>query len=389
MLPYRRIYSLLGIGVSVLFLVANCSNERLLNISGVDWQLEEVASGRLLGLHSSLAVTSDETVHIAYHDPIRYRLYHAERIADSEWRRAPVDTPGWVGNGIVLLSDTADHLHLFYQDYVVSSIRHTQFDGTDWYSDYIGPASSRGEYVELVDEAGELHLVEMSPDTDKIHYWKGNASTWNYIGHKTLNNDFEFRSCFGFDLYDGKPTIALIYLTCYQEKFGDYRSQPTQLGLDGYEVRIFRYDELLTTSWSDSVYVKVEMGKNSDLVRKHAPKAVAHIYDSEGTLHLIYRDHEGTLLDLCGETIDTGVANGFLRCRKGPGGDLWLLYQVGKGLALAHRPLGSSWERIGMISHVDPDGRMDLHIDSDNVPHVSFYSRNGERLWYGRWDGAP
>ncbi|MFC1628507.1 hypothetical protein ACFL3H_05285 [Gemmatimonadota bacterium] len=379
-----------------LLLLAGCSN-KLLNIDHPGWLLEEVASGRFLGMHSSLTVTSDGMVHLAYHDPVHNRLYYANRSAPTTWNSTRVDTVGWVGSSIVIRADDSDILHLLYQDSVVKSIRYTRFDGITWSSDYIGPTVSIGSVIELASRSGTLHLAELAVsetslnNTYKVEYWNMDGSNWSHLNTIRYPGEQNItRHSIGFDLLGDLPTIAVLLMIKDIGNWEGYGEKANDLL--GYQIIVYQYNASSTSpadAWSDSHYVDISIKEKIKTAREKFPKAVALIYDNQDLLHLIYRNTDGTLLDQAGETVDTGVANGFLRCRKGPGGDLWLLYQVGDGLALALRPDGGSWSRVGMISHADPDGRWDLLIDTDNVPHVSFYSQNGECLWYGRWIRVP
>lgn len=353
-----------------------CGSGGITKPHGSGWTFELVASGREVGIHSSLATTSDGTVYVAFNDLRHNDLHLARRLAARDWSITEIDTVGWVGEYVTICIDQNDHLHLAYQDTWNRRLRYGYQDGTGWTFEHLGPLNSRGEAPSMIEQPDGIHMVEIftasrtGSHSGSVNYW------WKAPGGWQRLSDFNItymRPFIGFTIGPNGPVIALIQKdydgTAVTSSFAIVK----QSAADGsgpwtreYIVDIDSYDSL-----------------------KYGDRSIAIGFDNNDVSHLVYLGRENVLKDTGGEDIDTGVRNSPIIMRTGAGGELWLTYVKGTTIHLSRHSTGAGWERMGQIGDIDPDGRYDMRVDADGIVHVSVYHRPAQQLWYGRWEASP
>lgn len=361
----RVIVSRIAVTVAAMITCAACSSSST-GPSGNNWVLELVASGNEVGLHSSLTTTSDGTVHLAYHDSYDLKLFHARRIGPGSWEHTQLDTIGWIGKGVNICTDPGDTLHMVYQDIYVKDLRYARNDGQSWVSERIDLFTSEGISPMVRLSTDGIHIVEFSQERSQINYWTGSLNNWVLSSSIYLISG---KSSFGFAIGPEGPAIAAI------AKVSSWRSSLFNL--------LFLKADTPTGPFRSTV-VESDLGSN-DI----SYLSLCLEWDSAGTRHLLYRFSGGRLVDSATGTIDSNVGNGIVRIQKSTSGELWILYPLGSGLAVARFTAGSGWSRIARIQHLNPEGRWGLHVDNDGVVHVSVYSASRKELWYGRWESSP
>lgn len=354
-----------------------CGSSKITKPHGNDWTFELVVSGREVGIHSSLATTSDGTVHVAFFDLRHNDLYIARRQAAGEWSITEIDTIGWMGEFVTLCIDQNDHLHVAYQDTWNRRLRYAYRDGTGWTYDHLGPLDSRGEAPAMIVRPDGIHMVElftasrMSSHSGNVNYWWKSPGGWQKLS--TFNLTY-MRPFVGFTIGSNGPVIALILKSdgggrAVRSSFSVVRQSAT----DG------------TGPWTKEYIVDIDSYDSL----KYGDRPVAVGFDNDGVAHLVYLGRGSVLKDTGGADIDSGVRNSQIVMRTGAGGELWLTYVKGNTIHLSRHTTGSGWERMGRIGDIDPDGRYDMHVDADGIIHVSVYHRPSQQLWYGRWEASP
>jgi len=343
-------------------LVSGCESNGPTRPSGEGWVIEAVASGNQIGVYGSLTTTTDGTVHLAYHDAYRERLYHAHRIGPDQWIHTRLDTVGRFGRFVVIRSDPGDTLHIAYQDNYHLDLRYARYDGSSWEYERFQPSTSYGGTPRLLVRPESLHLLEMNNDSNRINYWQGSLSNWVWAGSIDVYRP-TIRS-FSFTLGPYGPAVAT-----YEERYG----RGTTLAL--------KTATAPTETWSSTIVTIVD-GPSSPPVLE---------YDGDGELHILYQDAGMVLHDTARGIVDVGLGIGLIRLHKGPGqyGGLWVLYPVEDGLALGYCPRNGDWSRVTGIIDLDPYGQYDLHVAQDGTVHICVYCEQAQQFYYGQWEGIP
>ncbi len=354
-----------------------CGSSKITKPHGNGWTFELLTSGREVGIHSSLATTSDGTVHVAFFDMRHNDLYIARRQAAGEWSITEIDTVGWVGEFVTLCIDQNDHLHLAYQDTWNRRLRYAYRDGTGWTYDHLSPLESRGEAPTMIERPDGIHMVELDTSsrtlflTGHVNYWWKAPGGWQKLSTIEL---FDMRPFFDFTIGPNGPVIALLV-----KDYGGGRAVSSRFAV----IRQSADDG--AGPWARRYVVNV---RSYDSV-KYGDRPIAVGFDNNGVSHLVYLGQESVLKDTGSADIDSGVRNSPIVMRTGAGGELWLTYVKGNTIHLSRFTTGSGWERMGRIGDIDPDGRYDMQVDADGIIHVSVYHRSAQKLWYGRWEASP
>ena len=368
---------LFALVVCLLLIGAGCGSD-VTGPTGNGWTLEQIASGHLVGAYSSLTTAADGTVHVAYHDARRYRLFHARRMGPDQWEATRIDSAGWMGHDVVLRAGSAgDTLHLAYQDVWEKRLRYARYDGFSWNYEYVNLSTAYGERPALFLQPDGPHLVELNTDTDQVAYWTRTGSGWSRLSTQRVSNA---RPALAFTIGPFGPAFAIV---TYKTLAGSFSNFPI-----GYRILLY------TAAGGDGPWTGVELDQReftpeTGKARDATPRGIGIESDPDGVLHVLYRDVDGVLRDSAGDPVDTGVRNAFLQVRRDPVGDLWVLYPRGSGLSLSRWTAGGGWNRVAAIGSLNPEGVWDLHIDDAGGVHVSVYSAATRSLWYGLWEERP
>ena len=345
-----------------VLLSGGCGSEEVTRPTEQGWVFEKLASGNLVGVHSSLTTSSDGTVHVIYHDGDYNRLYHARRVGPDQWVTTRIDTVGRFGRYVTVETGPGDTLHLAYKDIFHADLRYAMFDGSVWNYERFETSTSFGGSPVLKVEPDNLHLLEINTEKDRINYWLGSFQNWRLAGQ--INAYRLATNTFDFTLGPDGPVIVT---------FEEWYSQGTSL-------------TLWTASAPESLWTSTVIATSID------PSSTPSCeYDENGLLHVLYKNSSGEIYDTASGMIDEGVDDGLIRLHRdsGPNGGLWALYNHDDGLGLAAFQFGNTWERQTLISNLHPFGLYDLHVAEDGSIHISVYSETLKELYYGRWEGVP
>jgi hypothetical protein len=342
---------------------------------GAGWDLELVATGRNVGLHSEVVCTSTGEVYVAYYDARFKGLHLAHRTTGGSWADTPLDAPGWVGRYLNAFITPDDTIHIAYQDLVPQRLRYARGRGDAWSYQYVDISNTRAVGVNpvLALAPGGPSLMDINED-GYISLWSWSGPGWAILGAKSdaLNEgrgDMVWRA--------GGLSIAKIMILKIPNRSTRY----------GYQVVLLSSNDG-HTPWTSSVIEDVRVGLSPSA---YAPDDVALGKDASDHLHLLFRKEKGDLVDdVIGgaqSVVDTGTSNDIIKMVPDPSGGLTVLYRKGDALALSHCPAGGSWERLPLIRDLFPLGRWGLFVGLDGAIHVSVYNSQRQELWYAH--GPP
>jgi len=149
---------------------------------------KEVDSSGYVGRYSSLAIDSNDKLHVTYFDATNGNLMYAtyDTTTASSWIRTTVDSSGsFVGQFSSLAIDSNDKLHVTYYDGINENLKYSTYDTTvGWMLIHSNPHTTGGRYSSLaIDSNDKLHVTYYGPYNGDLMYgtYDTTASSWNPI----------------------------------------------------------------------------------------------------------------------------------------------------------------------------------------------------------------
>jgi hypothetical protein len=316
---------------------------------GYSWCIETVDSNGNVGLHSSIALDSNDNPHVSYYDDTNGGLKYAHY--DGMWHTETVDSGGY-GTGwfTSLALDSNNSPHISYEDYADSSLKYAHYDGT-W-------------HIETVDSNTSTYSASMpsidldSSDNPHISYWRSYG-------------------CLMYAYYDGIWHVETVDGSGWTGKFssialdGNDNPHISYLAYDYYDdVNLFyaRYDgtwhiENVTSAlrFSNPTSIALDSDGNPQISYCYShPQYDLRRARYDGTWHI--------------ETVDSADAVGFycsLALDKSGNPHISYYDDTNEDLKYAYYS-GTNWS----IETVDSEGFVGTYtsiaLDSKDNPHISY-----------------
>ncbi len=132
------------------------------------------STGRPTG-DPSLAVDSNNKVHISYYDVTNYDLKYATNVGGS-WTNCTLDSTGWVGFFSSVAVDSHNKIHISYIDYTNDALKYATNAGGTWSTCFIDNKILEG-FPPYWRNAGALYTSIAIDSNDKIHISYMTSST--------------------------------------------------------------------------------------------------------------------------------------------------------------------------------------------------------------------
>ena len=149
------------------------------------WSTTVVDGSVVGGTYTSIAVEKQaqlghkDRVHISYSDDENYDLKYAYFDGIS-WTTSTVDSEGMVGKYTSIALDSNNDVHISYQGGITTnhSLKHAQFDGVSWTISTL--ASECGYWSSLgIDSNDELHISCYDGATQDLNYFHFDGNSWS------------------------------------------------------------------------------------------------------------------------------------------------------------------------------------------------------------------
>ena len=114
--------------------------------NGSSWDISNIDGYSYVSWFTSIAIDSDNSVHVGYHDSydnfdLKYAYFNG-----SSWNIATVDSAGIVGRYGSIAIDSVDRPHICYSDDTNGNVKYAYFDGLLWKTETIDSEGNVGEY---------------------------------------------------------------------------------------------------------------------------------------------------------------------------------------------------------------------------------------------------
>jgi hypothetical protein len=140
------------------------------------WQTETVDRAQGVGGYASIALDSQDGIHIAYYDKVNQNLKYAKRMGGSPWAIQNVDTPGDVGQYASIALGSNNRAHIAYLDATLGLLKYAvDYDGQFLDEDVDFGVSMVGDLA--LDASGHPHIAYLDT-SNNLKYATYNGSDW-------------------------------------------------------------------------------------------------------------------------------------------------------------------------------------------------------------------
>jgi hypothetical protein len=282
-----------------------------------------------VGKNPSLAIDSNDNLHVTYLDVTNYNLeYMTYDASASSWSTPlTLDSTDVVGLESSLAIDSYDNLHVTYWDSTNGNLEYMTYDGSSWSTpvsldstDDVGRASSLA-----IDSDDDLHVTYFDYTNKNLEYMAFNGSSWSTPVSLDSTYDVGWTSSLAIDSNDN---LHVTYVTDGQ--------------WDNNDLEYMTYDDS-TSSWSTPLTLD-----SAGVVGAQSSLAI----DSNENLHVTYFDWTNLNLE-------------------------YMTFN------------GSSWSTPVTLDSTDDVGfQSSLAIDSNDNLHVTYYDDTNANLEYMMYEAA-
>ena len=293
------------------------------------WVITTLDSADSVGMHTSIAIDSNDSVHISYYDETNNDLKYATDKSGS-WVLTTVDSTGDVGVDTSIDIDSNDSVHISYYDSTNDDLKYATDKSGSWVNTTLDSSATMGRYSSIaLDSNDAVHISYNDVTNRTLKYATDKSSTWvlstldssNSVGRDTSididSNDkihISYLDYTSWDLrYATDKTGSWVFSTIDSAgNVGWY----TSTALDSNDaVHIsYYYDPMgngngealkyatdKNGSWVMTTLVSIsgkEMGRDNEIA-----------LDSNNEIHIVYQDQ--TSQDLLYLQSTTTIASGF------------------------------------------------------------------------------
>jgi len=126
-----------------------------------NWEIRTVDSVGDVGRYPSIAIDSDDHLHVSYFydtgDDLRYAYHNG-----NNWTIETVDSFGIVGKNTSLALDSDDHPHISYFNETGGDLKYAYHDGTQWNIETVDSFGTVGKYTSIALDSDDHRISVIS-----------------------------------------------------------------------------------------------------------------------------------------------------------------------------------------------------------------------------------
>jgi hypothetical protein len=164
----------------VTYFDAANSNLEYMTYDGSSWSTPvSLDSTDNVGDHSSLAIDSNDNLHVTYRDITNYNLEYMTYDGSSWSTPVSLDSTDNVGSDSSLAIDSSDNLHVTYRDYTNHNLEYMTHDGSSWSTPVsLDSTDIVGDYSSLaIDSNDNLHVTYRDITNYNLEYMTTGTNT--------------------------------------------------------------------------------------------------------------------------------------------------------------------------------------------------------------------
>ncbi|MDA8718353.1 Ig domain-containing protein, partial [Candidatus Poseidoniales archaeon] len=149
------------------------------SISASNWDLSAADNNGHVGNFGSIAIDSQDRLHIAYFSGTGTELkYGTKASGSSTWSNEVVDTDDNVGKFTSIQVDSNDKPHMTYRDHTNTEMKYAHKMGASWVTSTLDSTSSSGAGTSLaIDSNDHLHVAYKTNSTE-MAYMTNQSGSW-------------------------------------------------------------------------------------------------------------------------------------------------------------------------------------------------------------------
>ena len=343
---------------------------------GTQWQDEIVDNALDVGAHASIAIDSNDNVHISYYDGVNGDLKYATN-ASGAWVIETVDTEGDVGGETSIAIGSNNNLHIGYYDYTNGDLKYAMKASGAWVVETVDAQGDVGQYSSIaIDSSDNMHISYYDETNYNLKYAMKASGAWvvetldsqgdigQYTSIATDSNDNVHISYYDETNYNLKYATnisdAWVIETVDTGNVGTYTGFISSIAIDSNDNVHISYRNLATTTLKyatnisgDWITITVDSEFSSwPFGRQYSSIAI----DSNDNVHIGYY-----VLYSRYNNWDVDYVNGILKYATNASG-AWVIEPI------------DAKRRIGLSSSIA--------IDSNNNMHISYVDGTFNNLKY-------
>ncbi|MCW4005067.1 MAG: hypothetical protein NWF04_00500 [Candidatus Bathyarchaeota archaeon] len=371
----------------------------------VVWSTETVDVGALYIEDTSIALDSNDNIHIAYNDAsngiLKYAYWNG-----SVWNVDVVDDVYGSGQYNAIAIDSNDVPHIVYYG-VGFGLRHAWLNGSTWFIEHID-SGGVGWYPSIaIDSNDTLHVSYYDYHNGDLKYAFYDGSNWTDTvvddgsGHAvgaycSIALNFEGYPCISYYSQSGdnlkyawKESDGLWHNRIIDDEGNVGTHTSLAFGGEYYYPQISYYDE--TNGYLKYAYFDGEGWDSVTVDSDHAGQFSCMAVDADGTIHILYFDTWDNLLKYAffspgvGWTIETLLATGiygFTSIDLASDGPPVISYGSADKHELVVASLNSGTWTYTTVDSAYTGLYTSIAVDSYGFPHISYYDNSSRSLQY-------
>ena len=135
------------------------------------WSKVTVDSSGDVGKYSSVAIDSNDAVHISYrdstNDDLKYATCSSSCSSASSWTTSTIDSVGNVGSRTSIAIDSNDALHISYHDITNGDLKYATDQSGSWANTTVDSVGTVGQYTSIAIDSNDVVHISYYDATNK------------------------------------------------------------------------------------------------------------------------------------------------------------------------------------------------------------------------------